>query len=154
MLWNPGHHPAFSSLPHPVTAATLPYREGLGMAVARAGVMTLHLLLGSSHLHPGPVAPQQPLLHLTQYSGTQHALAVMYWSGSPWGEDMPGSTSPPWPRQGLSVWWLAGSRTQLWSGPDMLSLGCELSLWWLWGSALAPWVFKLALGDTVFLHVS
>lgn len=72
MLWNPGHHAAFSSLPHPVTAATLPYREGLGMAVARAGVMTLHLLLGSSHPHPGPVAPQQPLLHPTQYSGAQH----------------------------------------------------------------------------------
>ena len=60
---------------------------------------------------------------------------------------MPDSTSPPWPRQGLSVWWLAGSRAQLWSGPDVLALGCELSPWQLWsgpdmlalGCELSPW---------------
>lgn len=33
------------------------------------------------------------------------------------------------PRRSLSVWLLAGSRHRLWSGSNMLALGCDLSLW-------------------------
>ena len=155
-LWNPAH-PASSSLPPP--QPLLPER-GPECACGCGKGWGNNLASREQPFPPwcGSIAATSH--HTIQDSGTQHwrcdglGCVGLDWQRHIWGRVCAWFNLPARPRRSLSVWLLAGSRHRLWSGSNMLALGCELRLWQRWGSALVLWVFTLTLGNTIFLTLS